>query len=239
MKNIKFISCTLLIISFSACQKEPFWGVKGRGDTVKEVIQIKGFNKIDVGLNADVYYTQDSSYKVEIEAQRNIQRVIETAITKNVLSFKASKKLMQHKPIRITIHSPNINGFHVSGNGDLKGQNPINTAFLDLNISGSGSIQVPALKTDHLNSIISGAGNIIIESGSTSTESINICGSGKIRALELKSQKSVIDVSGSGDVQVWVTEQLTITISGSGMVSYKGSPLLNSQISGSGKIIHI
>jgi hypothetical protein len=105
MKTCKIIPYSfLIIVTFSSCQKEPFWGIRGKGSNTTETVTYKGFNKIDLAFDANVHYTQDSVYEVEISAQGNIQQVLETTIDKEVLTFRASKKLLQHNPIEITIH---------------------------------------------------------------------------------------------------------------------------------------
>lgn len=215
------------------------WGINGKGSNTSETVNFQSFSKIDIGFDADILYTQDSIYKIEISAQSNIQRVIETEVSKNVLIFRASKRLLHHNPIQIIIHSPDIKGFFVSGSGNVYAQNPIKTSSMDLNVSGSGGINIPVLNADNILTEISGSGKIKIEGGVSKNHQINITGSGSIDAISVKSNKGDINVSGSGDVKIWATEQLDVTISGSGKVSYTGTPTLNTKISGSGKIIHI
>lgn len=241
MKPFKIIFSVAFfaLITFSSCVKEPMWGINGKGSNTTETLNFQSFSKIDIGFDADILYTQDSIYKIEISAQSNIQRVIETEVSKSVLIFRASKRLLHHNPIQIIIHSPDIKGFFVSGSGNVYAQNPINTTSMDLNVSGSGGINVPTLHTDIILTEISGSGKIKIEGGTSKNHQINISGSGNIDALNVKSSKGDINVSGSGDVKIWVTDQLNVDISGSGKVSYTGTPTLNTKISGSGKIIHI
>ncbi|HSH64444.1 MAG TPA: head GIN domain-containing protein [Bacteroidia bacterium] len=239
MKNLKIISFSLLIIGLASCKKEPFWGINGKGSNTTETINYQSFSKIDLGFDADIFYTQDSIYKIEISAQSNIQRVIETEVNKSVLIFRASKRLWHHNPIKITIHSPVINGFYMSGSGNVYAENTLNTTSMDLNVSGSGGISIPILNADNIYGDISGSGKIKIEGGTSKNMYLNISGSGNIDALAMESQKGNIDVSGSGNVKVWITEQLDVHISGSGKVSYKGSPTIDTKISGSGNVIHL
>lgn len=241
MKPIKIIFLTALIalISFSSCVKEPMWGINGKGSNTTETVNFQSFSKIDLGFDADILYTQDSIYKIEISAQSNIQRIIETEVSKSVLVFRASKKILHHNPIKIIIHSPDIKGFFVSGSGNVYAQQPIHTTSMDLNVSGSGAISIPVLNADQVLTEIGGSGKINIDGGTSKKHQINISGAGSIDALNMKSNEGDIDVSGAGNVKVWVTEQLDINISGSGRVSYKGNPTLNTKISGSGKVIHL
>jgi hypothetical protein len=240
MKTHNIIPFSFLIIAaLSSCQKEPFWGIRGKGSNTIETVTYKGFNRIELTFDANVHYTQDSVYGVEISAQGNIQQVIETSIDKEVLTFKASKKLLQHNPIEIIVHCPTIYGFRINGNGYINSENAITTSEMDLNVNGSGSISIPSLTADHVSADISGSGNIKADGGAAKIQTIHVSGSGKTDFSNMICNKSTIDVSGSGDMKVWITEELNVTISGSGMVSYKGSPTISSKISGSGKIIHL
>ncbi len=240
MKPLKIVSiCLLFITALSSCKKEPFWGINGKGSNVTETINYQNFSKIDLGFNATVLYTQDSIYKIEISAQSNIQNIIETEINKGVLTFKAARRIWHHNPIRIVVHSPEMKGFYVGGSGDILAQNPIHTPSMDIHVSGSGSIVMPALNANDVFTDISGSGKIRVEGGASKNHKMDISGSGNIDALSMEAKKSTVDVSGSGNVKVWVTEQLDVTISGSGKVSYKGSPTLNTKISGSGKVTQI
>lgn len=241
MKPIKiiFLSALSILISLSSCIKEPLWGISGKGSNVTETVSFQSFSKIDLGFDADILYTQDSIYKIEISAQSNIQQVIVTEVSKGVLIFRASKRLLHHNPIQIVIHSPDIKGFFVSGSGNVYAQNPVNTSSIDLNVSGSGGISIPVLNADNILTEISGSGKIRIDGGVSKNQHMNISGSGSIDAVNMKSSKGEIDVSGAGDVKIWVTDQLDVTISVSGKVSYSGTPALNTKISGSGKIIHL
>ena len=237
--KIIFFSAILAITSLSSCVKEPLWGITGKGSNTTETINFQSFSKIDIGFDADVLYTQDSIYKIEISAQSNIQRVIETEVSKGVLVFRASKRLLHHNPIQIIVHSPDAKGFFVSGSGHVYAQNPIKTSSMDLNVSGSGGITIPVLNADNILTEISGSGKIRIDGGVSKNQQMNISGAGSIDAVNMKSSKGTIDVSGAGEVKIWVTDQLDVTISGSGKVSYMGSPTLNTKISGSGKISHL
>ncbi len=239
MKILKIIPALLLIFTLASCQKDPLWAIKGKGSNTTETVNSKGFNRIDLAFDANVLYTQDSVYKIEISAQENIQGVIETYINKETLTFKATKKILQHNPIQIIVHSPVIYGFHVSGNGYINAQNSITASSMNLSISGSGGIFIPALNADNVSAEINGSGNMKVDSGVSQNQSIKVSGAGNADFLGMTCSKSNIDVTGSGDMKIWVTEQLDVTISGSAKVSYKGTPSINSKINGSGKIIHL
>ena len=240
MKTLKLILCfSLLALTFQSCRKGGPWGIKGKGDNVTENRTVSGFDKIHLSMDADIFYTQDSVFKVEVSAQPNILTVLEVEVENHTLKFDFKRNVWEHNKVKITIHSPNLKGLSISGSGDITVQNEITTNEMDLSISGSGNIYFPSLTATNLVAMISGTGDINISGGSLSSQSLTISGSGKIDAEDNVAQSCVAKVSGSGDIIIHVVESLKATISGSGNISYKGSPSLDTDISGSGRLIQL
>lgn len=239
MRNMKFILPILLItLSFISCRKEP-WRVWGKGDTIIEVRDISGFSGIDLGIDGEVYYQQDSIYRVEISAQSNILSAIETEVQGGILKITSRANLFHHKPIIITVYSPGMHLLTLSGSGNIYAQNGINSGSMDVSVTGSGNISVQSLTAQNLDGKISGSGNINIDGGSVSDEELLISGSGNIDALELVSNTGNIKISGSGDVMVHVLQSMIVSISGSGDVKYRGTPAIETHMSGSGNLTHV
>jgi len=239
MRTIKFILPALLIIlSISSCRKEPF-GIWGKGNNVTEVRNVTGFTGIDLAMSATVYYHQDSVYWVEISAQPNIMKYIETQVHGNTLEIDCRPNLHSHNSIVVIVHSPQMNLLHVSGSGDIYAKTSITTTSMDVSLSGSGNISIPSLSAQNLKTKISGSGDIDIEGGSVSDEDFSVSGSGNIDVVNVISNTSEVNISGSGDMQLSVIQSLKVEISGSGTVKYKGNPGVETHISGSGDVIHI
>ena len=119
MKKISLALLLLIsVISFHSCRK-----VIGHGPVVTEnrtVLQtllplISEYLEI-------MYYTQDSVYKIEIQAQENIIWEIETYVVGNELKIRVNDhvKLRSHEDIRINVSAPSITGLLVSGSGNIK-----------------------------------------------------------------------------------------------------------------------
>ena len=76
MKRVAFMfSFISLCLIFNSCDK-----VKGKGDVVSEMMNLTGFTAISLALDGVLYFTPDSVYSVEIQAQQNILDVIETTV---------------------------------------------------------------------------------------------------------------------------------------------------------------
>lgn len=241
MKSAQLILAVTIfgILSQSCYKRGGPWGMKGSGDNIKESRDVSGFDRIDLSVDADISYTQDSVYKLEISAQPNILRILSTEVKGSELQLDFKRKVWDHNKIKIIIHSPEISRFEISGSGDIEVQNTIVTDNLHLDISGSGSISIPKITVKDLNARISGSGGLRISGGNVINEDFKISGSGDIDVENVVAMNNVSRISGSGDMILNVTESLDITISGSGDIRYRGKPAVNSDISGSGKLIHI
>lgn len=240
MKSIKFILViTVLSCFILSCNKGGPWGIKGQGTNVTETKDLKNFDKIDLSIDADVFYTQDSVYKVEISAQQNILAVLKAEVHNGTLSFDYRRNVWKHNEVKITVHSPDLTELQISGSGDVNLQSALKTGKMKVSVSGSGDVYFPALNADQLEASISGSGDVKVAGGTVVNEKITISGSGNIDAETLQASSAVVKVSGTGKVTVNATEKLDVTISGSGDVYYKGNPALKTSVSGSGRLIRL
>lgn len=236
MKAHFLTTITASVLVFSACQKRNIIGIVGKGEAVTETRTISDFDRIKLSCDADIDYTQDSLYYVEVRGQKNILEVLELRHDGNTLEIDFRKNVWKHDDLRLIIHSPHISGFSISGSGDIRAMNALTSGRMELRISGSGNIQLPSLQANSLEAKISGSGNIGIDGGTISSQELSISGSGDMRLIGLSSDSGNCRISGSGDIELWVNEDLDVSISGSGDVRYKGRPRINSSISGSGTL---
>lgn len=239
MKTLKFIlSAFILAVSLQSCYKT-VPATRGKGSIQSDIRVACGFTKIQLCMDADVYYTQDSVCKVEVVAQPNIAELIKTEVNGETLVIDTKKRICHYEQIKVIIHTPHINGMYISGSGDIFVQNSLVTDYLELKISGSGDIRIPGLTAQKFDTKISGSGDIAVNSGNVDEEFLYINGSGDIRIMSLNAKINVSKISGSGDIDLNVSDNLDITISGSGDIRYRGNPIVTSRISGSGDLRHL
>lgn len=229
------VLCSLLVTLLS-CEKKNIIGIVGKGGNDTEVRAVSGFDQVTLKTDADVLYTQDSTFFVEVTGQKNILAVLETRNENGNLVIDFRKNVWKHNKVTITVHSPSMHVFSISGSGDIEAQKSITTSDLKLQISGSGNMTLPSLNATHLEAKISGSGNINIQGGTTVSQNLSISGSGNMSLEGLSSSTCTCRVSGSGNITLQVSEDLDASISGSGDVKYKGYPRINSNISGSGRL---
>jgi hypothetical protein len=208
--------------------------------TVKEVRELPAFNSIALSFSGNVILIQGKTQKVEIEAEKNALPVILTEIRGDELVIKTENgKWRDLGTVYIYITMPEITALSVSGSGKISCKNTVITSAINLNVSGSGAIQIADLKAQRIESTISGSGSVQLSGESTSFIEATITGSGSLDAVDLAAKSVNVDVTGSGSVRVFATEELTTSVTGSGNVHYKGNPRINARATGSGKTVQI
>lgn len=238
MKKIMFVVLTLLSVAFiQSCRK-----VSGDGPIVSRTYPLSGFSAVDSRLDADVYYTQDSFYKVEIEGQSNILDILDIRVTNGTLMLQFDKYKNVRRYERLTVHvtAPNLTGLSLHGSGNLRVPAPVVfNGSVSLTVDGSGNIDATSVTASSLTVGINGSGNINVNGGAATYEEAEINGSGNIDLLGVMAKTVKVETSGSGKTTVWATDNLDVKIAGSGDVFYKGNPSIRFQTSGSGKVSHL
>lgn len=240
MKTSQLILLSAFILMVAgSCRKQAWLGVRGKGELINETKSLSDFDAMSVSTDAEVVYTQDSVYKVEIKAQKNILEVLDVKVQGRELKIETKRPLLKHDPIQIIVHTPKLVSVTMSGSGRFVADQVLSSDQLDLTISGSGQITFATVNVKQLNVDISGSGNVNIEAGVCETQYDHISGSGNIHTENMPATTCTCKLSGSGNVYVKAGETMRVEISGSGSVCYKGRPAISSEISGSGKIISI
>lgn len=191
----------------------------------RETRKVENFTKIAFRFPGKLYLKQGSPQKVELEGSQDILNEIDTEVEGGKLVIGREGRWFDwnnwtdNDKITVYITMPNIEALSVSGSGDLIGQGKITADNLDLNVSGSGSLQLDVDAAGDVEADVSGSGDIDLK--------------GKCRSFDS-------DVSGSGEVELTIniTETADFGVSGSGKISATGSAQsVKTSISGSGKVL--
>lgn len=229
----------------------------------KEIREVSSFTKISFRVPGTLYLKQGSPQKVEMEGDKDLLQKIETEVDGDRLIIGKENHWNwggwgDHDRINVYITVKNIEGLSVSGSGDLIGQGKFSVSDLDLNVSGSGSLQLEADasgdveadvsgsgeinlkgKCRSFDSDVSGSGKVMVETSVAETASFGISGSGKIFATGAAREVKT-SISGSGRLMAanLEAEKCTIRISGSGDVEINVKSELDASISGSGSVLY-
>ncbi len=230
------IALLLFTIVLPGCWVDNLDCENGRGEVVSEILEVPYFSGIHLRIDADVYISQGDDSEVIFDGQLNILDELEIYVHNDVLIIDTDHCIRDHRPIEIIITNPDWFEIGISGSGDVVSENQLTTTFLDVNISGSGDMDLD-VDAAELDIDVSGSGDIYL-TGESRELDYRASGSGDLRSFGHLTERADINISGSGDVEVSVEEFLDIRISGSGNVYFKGNPSISSSVSGSGDVIN-
>jgi hypothetical protein len=228
-----FILFAAVALSLSSCMMS---GTRGSGHVVSKTYTETDFKNIDISSVMKVYLKQGDQYEVRIDAEDNLQDLIEVKKEGDKLSFglKNHTSINPTKDIIIYITAPDFHKLEASGAGGFVSQSVIKTNEILLDLSGATKVKLD-LDVTNIKVDASGATEIVL-SGQSNTLEIDGSGSTDVKAFDLKSQSVDIDISGAGGAEVQAEKALKVEISGAGDVSYKGNPSITKEIHGAGKI---
>jgi hypothetical protein len=238
MRIINFVTICALVLSASSCIID-FDGdgrcERGTGPITTKSYDVDGFTGIGLEISATVYVTQGPEYSVEAEGYRNLVDELDLDVRNGVLRIDFFGCVRNVDDFRIYITMPEIESLAVAGSGDIYSENVITSEELELDIAGSGDMDIAA-ETNRLEVNIAGSGDMLLE-GITEVLQIRVASSGNVQAFRMDAQDVEVDIAGSGDVDVVAQNSLKVRIAGSGDVRYRGNPSLDVDIAGSGRVI--
>ncbi len=211
---------------------------RATGATNTVTLNLADFEGVVVKNKGDVTITYGATQQVVVTAEQDILDNLDFNVVSNSLQVDVKGCWRDYDlKVEITLPRP-LSEIKISGSADIVSQGivPVKRNF-DMDISGSGSINLQTDSADYVSSKISGSGSIDII-GKGNNHDIQITGSGAVRAYDFPTQDIKINTSGSGDAFVRSNGGfLDVKINGSGSVFYKGIPnSVNAVITGSGKL---
>lgn len=233
-----FISILALFIIGTNLNAQVFTkNIKGNGKLITENRNLSDYDKIDVAGSFEVKLVKGKEGAISINADENLMEYIETDVENGHLKIQPKKgyQLKSTKTIEITVSFEMIDAISLAGSGNVRSTDVLNAEDLNLNLAGSGEINLP-VSTKNLTSHIAGSGNIKL-SGNSDVFRCDIAGSGNLEGDDLKATASHINIAGSGNVKIHAVSEIHANIVGSGDVIYTGNPAIEKSKSiGSGSI---
>lgn len=225
MRSMIYLAAMMIVTSVAAQKTE---------------IDVDDFSELTFGTSGVLYLSQGSENKVVVDADEDVLDKIEFDQRGDRLVIRNRNNRGWNRgwgrnELKVYVTMRDISAIKLSGSGPIYSETLLQTDDLDVELSGSGSMELEVESRD-LEIGISGSGSIEME-GSGEDVYAKISGSGKIRADDLEVKSLDARISGSGNIYMTVEDEIEASISGSGNVYYKGNPdrVINSA-SGSGKI---
>lgn len=260
--RILLVLTFILALSFTGCLRIGL--INGDGNVVTKTFEIGDFDVLAVS-GSDIlidYQQSDESAGLVVTVDQNILDIYTFEVVDGKLRIKPEKKYERFFKINptkftITTHSKSIKKFSLAGDSKLTVNSPLIGDELDINIAGSGEINIPVrVEMNEVETDIAGSGKVNIAEVATSSfdgdiagsgvlilggvsdkVKLSIAGSGKVNAFELQAKDLACSIAGSGDVEMSISNEIDVDIAGSGKIIYKGDPTsIKKKIAGSGTI---
>ena len=203
----------------------------------KETRDVDDFSAVSFAVAGKLILKQGNTFSVVLEGDQDLLELIETTVKNGRLSIKREDwHFRMDKKVTAYVTMPVIEGLSVSGSGNLVSDGSLKCDELDLNVSGSGTIELENLSAGEVDAGISGSGTIRLNGSGAGEGTLSISGSGSFAGEDFKFGELSVSISGSGNCRCSVTADLVAQVSGSGDVYYAGNPRVDVRVSGSGKV---
>ncbi|MEN8155946.1 MAG: head GIN domain-containing protein [Bacteroidota bacterium] len=212
--------------------------INGNGNVTEESRDISGFTGIHVSSGIDVLLSEGETFEVVVEADENLQEVIETELRGEMLEVgtidRVNIRNARSKRVHVTL--PGLETLIISSAGDCEGQTLFHCGDLRLNISSAGDMLLE-VEADRIDLDISSSGNARL-SGSAGELDASLSSAGDLDAYDLVAEKVDVSVSSAGDARVHATKELSMSASSAGSIYYRGgADVIHSSESSAGNII--
>lgn len=141
---------TFLIIGTNLNAQVFTKNIKGNGKLIAENRNLSDYDKIDVAGSFDVILVKGKEGAISINAEENLMEYIETEVEKGHLKIQPKKgyQLRSTKKIVITVTFETIDAISLAGSGNVSSKDVLNAADLNLNLAGSGEINLHFQQTN-------------------------------------------------------------------------------------------
>ena len=250
MKTLTTALVTMMLsISITACSIN----VNGDGITVNRItasdnyvtkeIKVTDFNKINLIGSGRVFFTQQAGAPaVSVVTSDNVAEILDVSVENNTLKLRLKKgySVRNMKKLDYTINAAALKEMSISGSGDFKLMNGLDTDGLRLSVTGSGDMDCDNINcTGDVIVSISGSGDIETDNLQCGDLKFTITGSGDIEMKGLETSNVDASISGSGDIKLnGKTVKANYIVTGSGDIAADGLQAadVKARVSGSGDI---
>ncbi len=221
----KFIIAFTIALLLNSCNiKTDFGnGEKGNGKITTELRNIKeDFSSIDVSTGIQVILEQSTDKLVSVEAESNLQKLIDTKVENGVLMIEPNESIKTTETIKVTIRMPKIDGLQSSSGSAIKGIGTFIGDAISIDTSSAAEVNVN-LKYDNITLDASSGSSINAKGIGLKLESSASSGS-EIEAEELLVNDVDADVSSGGNIKIHPIVNLNGTASSGGNITYDIEP---------------
>lgn len=224
-KHLLFIGFLLVMLTSSCRHVNIGGGIKPNKNYITRDFKVNNFNKLDVSLVADVFYTQskDNTVSFQIYGSENLIELVTTEIKDNTLIIDTKKSRIKNSDLKIHISSPDLRYVKMQGVGNLNIKETLETTELVIKNEGVGNVNIENAVCQKIDIRTEGVGNIKAKGKATHVK-LSSMGVGNIKAAELKGDSVVATSDGVGNIACYAEQYIKATANGVGNISFQGNP---------------
>jgi len=219
MKNISLIALFIPVL-LAGCENKC---IEDSGNSVTRSVAVKNFDKIKVDGAIKLILTQDSSYKVQVDADSNIIAYVKADVSGSELKVKLDyDKYCGTDSIVVHVGIGELKQLELDGAVKVVGEGRIYANDVNLNFSGASDVGLD-LSAAKVTTKVDGVGKIAL-TGQAGVHDLKIKGTAKVEAFDFIVGVYNIETDGTGKANINVLNELKVKTSGSSEIYYKGNP---------------
>jgi len=219
--------------------------IKPEGSIVSKNISLGAFTELEATGPVEIFFTQNETTSVQIEANENIIDLINTNVEgTNLKIFFTENSIGQGQVCadsvntRILISTPLLESVTASNSAKVFVKKQMFFETLSVNAANSARIEANVSVTV-LNSFASNSAIVVLK-GFAEDHLAQAVSGGQILASELLTKTSVLDVEAEGIIEATVLEEVEATAITNGAIGFRGRPtVINTSTSSGGTITEI
>lgn len=197
-----FVMLVAICVACTACYYSSS-DLKADRSFVKRVVKVGYFCKIESYTSADIKFVQGKTSSVRIEGTKSLvdnldvkQKGETLVITTKVRGIR----FVGQSRLTVYVSSPDITSVYLKGSGYFVAQSNIDTDALDVELSGSGDVDLRNVLCDNISLRLRGSGDVKAQTIDCAAANLELSGSGDLDVKMLKARKAVAALRGSGDL---------------------------------------
>lgn len=233
----KFVVAVLIAILFSSCKYDiDLLGTNGNGDITTETrIVSEDFKSIDVSAGIEVVVEQASEKFVSVQADSNLQKMIDVKVENGVLVIKPNENYDSTQSPIVTVKMPIIENLEASSASEIKSKNVLKGNQINIGSSSGSEIKVE-LEFENI-SLDASSGSTISANGKALKVKTDASSGSEINAEDLLANEVIASVSSGAETSVHPIVGLNAEASSGGEIHYNTNPKsIRKDISSGGSI---
>lgn len=208
----------------------------GSGNIISEKRSVGNFTGISVGGSFEVEVKSGSNQSVEVEADDNVIKYIETTVSGDVLKIRLSgRHSLSNVHLKVLITTPGLESIKASSSAYVKVLDVLKEEG-KISFEATSSAEIEA-EVDAPEVVATGTSSASLHlSGRTKNYIAKVNSSAEIKSFELLSENTEANASSSGNAEVYASVRLKAHASSSGSVDYRGGASVEKSESSSGSV---